>query len=260
MLVQIVREEKADIAAADAVAGTDRADNRTERRTSVHRKKSLRAAGSPSRSRSRSRRATITDQGQTGPLTSVEQLSHLAPPDPGLAEATRIAPERQASALAVPENETPTLGIAVQKADMSRPASPPETLIPATDTLSTRPTRGGIAYPFRLKVEGGDRDVNASTVTLQSMGGMEGEDAEKSGNADLEKEAENLTEKAGEGEKGLIGDEVAERPYPERFVTADTGELAGVGEKEKVEKSGKEQVEDARPGVERFETAMEHPK
>lgn len=242
---QLVREEKADLATEDAIADTGTSPQARERRTSFHRKKSLHLPASPSRSRSRSRRATITDQGQTGASTSVEQLSHLAPPDPGLAEATRIAPERATSGLAVPKSETP---------DNSRPVSPPETFIPATDTLSTRPTRGGIAYPFRLKVDGGDRDVNASTVTLQSMGSrMESNEAaeQQTGNVPDDK-----------GEKGIISDDVDGRPHAERFLTADLGAVVGAGgqEEKKDERSANEEKEQGRPVVERFETAMEHPK
>lgn len=155
-----------------------------------------------SRSRSRSRRAPVTDKGQA---SSTDDLARLALPSPGLAEATRIAPERYASFLPSPKSEyssfgdLPTPRIAVDGTATSRPQSP-ETLIPTTDTLSTRPTRGGIAYPFSLKVEGGDRNVNASTATLQSV---------------------NVED--GEGIANVVGsekDKKVERPVVERFETA----------------------------------------
>ena len=164
----------------------------------------------------------------------MEDLSHLAPPIPGLADATRIAPERKASPLAPSTSEPsspglPAPGIVIE--DVSRP-QPPETLIPVTDTLSTRPTRGGVAYPFRLKVEGDDRDVNASTLTLQSVS------VETPIVEDFKSEDVSGVEE---------GQEKGERPGVERFVTAGVGEMSS--------KDGEEKSE--RPGVERFETAQE---
>lgn len=124
-----------------------------------------------------------------------------------------------------------------------RPQSPP-TLIPTTDTLSTRPTRGGVAYPFTLRVGGeAGGDANASMLTLQSMNlGSPGFEEEK-------KEPDAV-----EGEK--TEDQIensGERPGVERFVTAEIGTL-GVAKDVSVEKET-ESVE--RPGVERFETARE---
>jgi len=50
-----------------------------------------------------------------------------------------------------------------------------DTVVPPTDTNTTRPFRGGIAYPFSLRVKGQEGEVNASTVTLQSVDCPEGE-------------------------------------------------------------------------------------
>lgn len=51
----------------------------------------------------------------------------------------------------------------------AEPTSPP-TIVPDTDGTSTRPSKGGIAYPFSLKVDGqGGHRANASMVTLQSV-------------------------------------------------------------------------------------------
>jgi hypothetical protein len=190
----------------------------------------------------------VTDEGQTS--TELDELEQIAPPIPGLAEATVIAPERDASALPSPATEPaspglPTPNIVVWGDDQGtkeRPQSP-ETMIPATETFSTRPTRGGVAYPFRLKVDGKDgHDVNASTLTLQSV---------------------NITtpnvESFSEEDKQLGGGEVessahteTERPGMERFVTADMGELLGGA---KVAEG--DEAKAVRPGVERFETAQE---
>lgn len=60
-------------------------------------------------------------------------------------------------------------------------------MIPGTDGTSTRPTKGGIAYPFSLKVDGqSGHSANASMVTLQSMNlatPPAAEDAKELGNA-----------------------------------------------------------------------------
>lgn len=112
----------------------------------------------------------MTDRGQVN--TSEDdlqklssQFSRVAPPDSGLAEATVIAPERTHSGL--PPQMTgsaQTPGVIVS----DEPTSPP-TIVPDTEGTSTRPSKGGIAYPFSLKVDGQGHRANASTVTLQSV-------------------------------------------------------------------------------------------
>ncbi|KAL1610569.1 hypothetical protein SLS60_002238 [Paraconiothyrium brasiliense] len=247
----IVREEKADHStvaeppAPDTTAtdgATDGASDpkspTTPRSTRRKSAKHLEPAQSTARSRSRSRHSTVTDRGQI--TASMENLSHLAPPTPSLADATVIAPERDGSHGA----PTPTL---VLPADEQRPQSPP-TLIPATDGTSTRPTRGGIAYPFSLRVGGeGNASTNASMVTLESvhMGtpgleeGGKGFPVVNGGGDAMEKEGKDEVEK------------VQDRPGVERFVTADLGALAT----DPAPHTEAGNVE--RPGVERFETARE---
>lgn len=125
----------------------------------------------PSSLQPRSRHSSVIDRGQANASQDdLEKLSKefstVAPPLSGLAEATTIAPERTNSGLPPPMSEpAQTLGVIVS----AEPTSPP-TLIPGTDGTSTRPSKGGIAYPFSLKVDGqsGHR-ANASTVTLQSV-------------------------------------------------------------------------------------------
>jgi hypothetical protein len=162
----------------------------------------------------------------------MDNLSRLAPPTPTLADATVLAPERDGSSVA----PTPTLVLTENGED--RPQSPP-TLIPATDTLSTRPTRGGVAYPFTLRMDGErNGNANASMLTLQSMNlispGLE-EEKKELGYVDGNKD----------GEKAEGAEEAAERPGVERFVTADIGTLSAANDTLE------------RPGVERFETARE---
>lgn len=191
------------------------------------------------RARSHSRHSVVTDKGQAnaslGNLT--KQLSNIAPPVPGLADATVIAPERKASPLASP-------GIVVSDDPQS-----PATLIPATDGSSTRPTKGGIAYPFSLKVDGvAGMSSNASMVTLDSVNitTPPAVDVPQS-----EKELGSIPAVT-EATKEL---ETTERPTTERFYTAGAGAglFSSGAPLENVEAA--EKIE--RPPVERFETAQE---
>lgn len=200
----------------------------------------------------------MTDQGQIG--TSQEdltkQLSDIAPSVPGLANATSIAPERKASPLPSPSGDVNFLGSpATPGIVISDHPESPATLIPATDGSSTRPTKGGIAYPFSLKVEGTTGvSANASMVTLDSIGittppALEPQEAEKELGA-IAPVIDTTKEKEVEKEEP-----VPERPAAERFYTAGMGAglfSDGIPPQE-VDKE--EKVE--RPHVERFETAQE---
>jgi hypothetical protein len=216
------------------------------------------------RARSHSRHSAVTDKGQTE--VPMDDLSKIVSVGPGFAEATTLAPERSASPLPSLRSElgSPSLpppGIVVSDNPMSA-----DTLIPASDTLSTRPTAGGIAYPFSLKVDGPEgKDVNASTLTLASVNittppAVDAPHAEKQlGSMMLATEpapviisAPAVSESVNEQ---LLKEE---RPGVERFETAANGSGAGLfsdgvqGEREK-----KEMVKTGRPPVERFETARE---
>lgn len=177
----------------------------------------------------------------------MEDLEHLAPTIAGLAEATRCAPERKASPLPSPgieaDDRKAILAPQINVEDVSRPQSP-ETIIPASQTLSTRPTRGGIAYPFRLKVDGEEQDANASTLTLQSVS----VDPERPALTDERTLGGSLNEDNAPAE---AKEDAVDRPGVERFVTADVGEL------KTEEQRQDEKTTDERPGVERFETAKE---
>jgi hypothetical protein len=285
---QLVREEKADQAqdgnAVSARSGPTDGSAETKPTTQPSepslqpRRRSVLPSAKAFRSRSRSQHASVTDEGQTG--VSLDELDRLALPLPGLAEATKIAPEREASALPTPATEfnslsamaTPTIAVE----DMSRPQSP-ETLIPATDTLSTRPTRGGIAYPFSLKVAGGDREVNASTATLQSLSVQDGEEVaevvevreavtpttetklkesaqDTSATDNIERLADETSSNNGieQSAETSSTDGVAERPVPERFITADADDILQTSSSSQTREDNEGL---ARPGVERFETA-----
>jgi hypothetical protein len=196
------------------------------------------------RARSRSRHSAVTDQGQTDVL--MDEFSKIELPKPGLADATRLAPERAASGLPPIIAEQDHLESPPNVIASDNPALP-STIIPDTDTLTTRPTAGGIAYPFRLKVDGAEgKDVNASTVTLASVNittppAIDANEHEKqlghaasiseTINDQLPKEQRSSTEKVSTSGKGagLFNDGVeeqdsredkVERPPVERFETA----------------------------------------
>ncbi|EDU49721.1 acetyl-hydrolase [Pyrenophora tritici-repentis Pt-1C-BFP] len=202
------------------------------------------------RSRSRSRHSTITDRGQTlesqDPMPTTD-LSKIAAPESGLADATTLAPERSASAVSLSLDSRDDEGLHITVIPSDNPALP-STLIPATDTLTTRPTAGGIAYPFSLKVDGPDgRDVNASTVTLTSVNMATPPAVD---DQQIEMIPENTVEES-------VNEQVLkeERPGIERFFTAaPVSEFVVEQEEAKAEEVDKV-VE--RPHAERFETAQE---
>ncbi len=218
------------------------------------------------RSRSRSRHSAVIDKGQA--TASEENLAKVAPSNPNLAEATILAPERHASPLPSPISDPghphPSLpGIVISDNPQS-----PDTLIPATETLTTRPTKGGIAYPFSLRVDDEGREVNASTLTLQSVGiptpaAVEVSQGEKDLGAGLAVASNKLEPKNVEetkfDEKQAAKEEQErgrERPGVERFFTAVPGAGVTNGAVEETKISDPEKME--RPGVERFETAQEN--
>lgn len=206
------------------------------------------------RSRSHSRHSAVTDKGQAG--ASVENLAQIAPPAPGLAEATVLAPERRASPLPSPTSELSSPGFPPPGIIVSDNPQSPHTLIPATDTLTTRPTKGGVAYPFSLKVDGPDgKDVNASTATLESV------NITTPAAVEVPQHEKELGAKGGGVVSGIgtVNEQVLaeERPGVERYFTAGPGAglfSSGVGVQEEKTADGEK---GARPPVERFETAME---
>jgi hypothetical protein len=186
----------------------------------------------------------------------------MAPPVPGLAEATRIAPERKASPLPSPTSEMSPQFSAPGVVTSDHPDSP-ATLIPATDGSSTRPTKGGIAYPFSLKVDGvAGKGSNASMLTLDSVG-ITTPPAVDVPQSEKELGAIDPVLNAAKDEDVVNVPALAERPAAERFFTAGTGAglfSPGTGaglfsDGVQAEKEETEKVE--RPPVERFETAHE---
>ncbi|KAF2837575.1 alpha/beta-hydrolase [Patellaria atrata CBS 101060] len=160
-------------------------------------------------SRSRSRRRPIKDEGQAASHSQVN-LPTLTQPN-----------LQKDDARGLPGSGTDT------------PTTAGRTIIPKTDTATTRPTKGGIAYPFKLSVPGQDKDVNASMLTLMSIQGPGTPGFEE------RKELEEVEKKGAEGERVMGKEEsgvatsgldskgekdmeeaVPKRPEPERFITA----------------------------------------
>lgn len=256
--MQIDREQKADQTLSPptkAVASNSEPDTASPDETTVRANRRQNISLAPiknkiSRMRSRSRHSTVTDRGQTN--ASQEELqklsrefSRVAPPSSGLAEATVIAPERTGSGLPTPLNEPAQMpgvpGVIVS----DEPTSPP-TLVPETNGTSTRPSKGGIAYPFSLKVDGQGHRANASTVTLQSVDIMTTPAVEES------KQLGDTLPTPSVGTDPIL-------PRTGRFSTDAPG--AGLFSGQWVPQTpAAAQVEmpvSERPGVERFETAHE---
>ncbi|KAI8931495.1 hypothetical protein NX059_011161 [Plenodomus lindquistii] len=240
----IVREEKAD-STVDQASHTPVQEGALERKDGLKPRRSRNGgltAPRATRSRSNSRHHPVNDEGQTG--DSAEDVSSYVPPLPGQPGSEAEIPAGQISPLSSQNdslNDAPNHlpGIIIS----DNPQSPP-TIIPATDRSSTRPFKGGIAYPFSLKVDGRpEQYFNASTVTLQSM------EIATPPAVDIPQETKELGA-AGSATESVNEQILRERPGVERFVTAgafsvlaeDASPIAGLNE---------------RPHVERFETARE---
>lgn len=226
----------------------------------------------PSFGRSRSRHSAVTDRGQiqASSMEELTKLESLAPTN-GSAEATRIAPERESSSLNVlaaktadcsDENTHPiNPGLSTPGIVVSDHPDAPATLIPATDGSSTRPTKGGIAYPFSLKVDGKEgHSRNASMLTLDSMNvgtppvtDHEPGEQEKGLGVSAGAAAPNAVRPGGvtqESTLAMISKEDGEVLYTNG---PGAGLFSSGVKPEEVE--GAEKVE--RPPVERFKTALE---
>jgi hypothetical protein len=186
----------------------------------------------------------VTDKGQAN--ASGDDLSNIAPALPGFAEATDTTSNRKASPLPSPNGELSNPDSQTfSPPGMVVSANPqsPATLIPATDGSSTRPTKGGIAYPFSLKVDGVEnKGSNASMITLDSVGITTPPAVDV---PHTEKELGFIAPMV-EPSHEVNTTQETERPEIERFYTTGTG--AGLFS---------DGVQPERPQVERFETAQE---
>src|SRR5688500_1325529 len=118
---QIVREEKADQAQENNPSPPTNKDidGTTDPKPPTPSSNRPASPKSPFRPRSRSRHTAVTDEGQIA--ASMDDLNRLAPPIPGLAEATTCAPERKASPLPSPWSEFSSLAEATPGATASPP-------------------------------------------------------------------------------------------------------------------------------------------
>lgn len=182
-------------------------------------------------------------------------MSTIPPPHPRLVEATAVAPER--NTLPVPAQMSKSNSLAPGVIESDNPLSP-ATLIPTTDTLSTRPTKGGIAYPFSLKVDGSQgKHVNASTVTLQSLNittppATEVRHGNKQSDDHSPRSATGTPIITATSDREMNGSEPMTN---EQHEYDDTGARSFSNRSTQHANEGIEKVE--RPTVERFETALE---
>lgn len=143
-------------------------------------------------SRSRSRRRTVTDAGQTS--------SNL---DKKVDENTTVAELLQLKQGTDNAQDTDYLSPA---AALKRGGSADGTGPAVTRVSLGRPTAGGVAFPFKLGTHPSEDGVNASTVTLTGEPGVV---APKGDDDEFVKDARNIGSSS--------------RPEPERFVTASEG-------------------------------------
>ncbi|KAK8233497.1 acetyl-hydrolase [Phyllosticta capitalensis] len=251
----IRRETRADSTGEDIVAPDGAADSKTRPRSvsTSSKKKDRRLTVS----RPRSRRRTVTDEGQTEtwhPASTEGMLSDQLPttssPPPFLSlPVSSSYPETGSIAATIstraPDPDTafsspiPSPRLSTSDAQqplivMSEHADGSPTIIPPSNNTSTRPTCEGIAYPFKLQV--GNHKPNPSTTTLMSFqSSMREKEADGTGvetktngtgNSVLkedgpkeaaEEEKDRETHEAAHGEETEKKDA---RPAPERFVTA----------------------------------------
>lgn len=206
---QMVREEKADKEIETTIATKFDGANANpvnEKRPKSH-------------SRSRSRRRTVTDTGQTTSYdderTPVAVLSHYK-------EEPQNHKEAKASDLV---SSPPSIHLISDNENFTERADGPTT---------NRPTLGGVAYPFKLGTHLRDDNTNASTITLKSQVGISTpknellpDDVASTARVGLGSEAVrasievNPQDRNTEQAESL--DNQAKRPEVERFVTASEG-------------------------------------
>ncbi|KAJ9661578.1 hypothetical protein H2201_006434 [Coniosporium apollinis] len=229
----IAREERAGTQDLDSNPEEKSAHRLSSRHLSIAPRRLSTASRRPRRStlqppdQPRSRHRSVTDEGQARPSIDPRYTS-IPPPHATSTSSPTSSPTSPADRCGLPGGAPsasearypPTLPIDLTGAAGAAPLETDvdvddvSTVVPATETRSTRPTWAGVAYPFKLRVEGvdegsGGKELNASTVTLDSVSLGEG------GGEGAGEESSRTSEKAGAGD-----DSRPERPRVERFVTA----------------------------------------
>ncbi|KAK8158065.1 hypothetical protein BKA80DRAFT_312428 [Phyllosticta citrichinensis] len=225
----------------------------------------------------RSRRRTVTDEGQTDPDTwhpaSTEgmlsdQLPTASSPPPFLSLPVSASyPETGSIAATIstraPDPDTafsspiPSPRLSISDAQqplivMSEDADGAPTIIPPSNNTSTRPTCEGIAYPFKLQV--GNHKPNPSTTTLMSFqSSMREKDADSQG-IDIRTNGTGASVLKEDEAKEAAEEEMDREKYD--AVQKQEVEMKK-GENQEAKKSQETEEKDKRPEPERFMTAAE---
>jgi acetyl esterase/lipase len=192
---ETISEELDEIASQTHLtpSSSERKHKRTRSGTQSHRSRSGTNRSRSATNRSRSRRPSIRNVIDEGQAADSNARPRSAPHGEG--EKPEAVTRTRSFSLS---DTAPGL----QFKEKSKDSEQIETVIPPTETGTTRPFHDGIAYPFKLKVpetEGAKR--NSSIMTLQSDGEDEGEGEQEA----LDTKSETSR---------------PERPEMERFVTA----------------------------------------
>lgn len=164
-------------------------------------------------------------------------IDALGPTSPSALEPPRLSSRSRSRSRSVMDEGQANSSLQLPSTEDGRPQTPTNlnldavpagatvvgnTIIPASDLTTSRPTAGGIAYPFKLKVKDAEeiRSGNASMMTLESekrpisVDGPATPALETPGVATPGDETQNIVE------SGEVKKEVERPPGPERFETA----------------------------------------
>jgi len=184
----------------------------------------------PNRERQGSYIRSVIDEGQTGPPAPDRPLSA-----PHQGSQRQFSHTRSVSTPTAGENPTsPSALDGFLHPEFALTATSPTvgTVIPQSNTSSVRPTHDGIAYPFKLKVdgaggEGGEGGAgvvkNPSMVTLDSRDGFFDAQGSSRPVSSVGSRAVSSAAVDKEAENGAVVEEAKDRPPMDRFFTAAEG-------------------------------------
>lgn len=279
----IKRETQADAVGDDVEGGgkpgSAESETKSRRARSLSTSSKKKSKRSITSARSRSRRRTIADEGQTDSsvppsptLTRDAYSSHQPGGSLAVPFSTTKAGASAASITATISTRAPEDVLSINTAITSAATSPlpspgvgeptvvisehaaegaPPTIIPPSSNATTRPTRDGIAYPFKLNT--GNHKPNPSTVTLMSFQDSVRESMKEgsiAGDSTTEKIHDDEKDKSDHEDKkvGTVAEESVESK-PEDKKSEESEKLAVEGDQAKSDAQ--------RPSAERFVTATE---